>query len=1099
MRRPETIAMPPATLGEVLGFLRTTCAAGRDRDLPDGELLERFARQREEAAFSLLVQRHGPLVLGVCRRLLGDSHAAEDCFQATFLVLARRAATLKGCLALGGWLYGVARRIAMRARAQAAARRERERRAATMPRADVPDDLTCQELRSVLDEEIGRLPEKYATPLVLCCLQQHSYEQAARALGCTKSAVARRVARARRLLQRQLRQRGITLAAAALATAVAERPAAAAPPALLVIRTVRAALGGGTSPQALALTEDVLRALPPAPGKLVALLLAVGVAVAGLSAFGGPAESLPETTPPPAQAATPAQAAAAPVDFFGDPLPPGAVARLGSVRFRHGYNTFKVAFGPGGKVVASAGVGPGLCLWDAATGKPLLRVPLPPLAHSLALAPDGKRLVLGGSVARLIDTSTGKELRRLEPSRKMLDLDAVAFSPDGKTVAAGETRGARAFGDQGADVIVWDAAAGKVLHRLGGHKDVTAVAFAPNDGATLASADGDGKVRLWDVAAGMLLRTLQAPAEALAFDPAGKTLATAGGGCVRLWDVGSGKELRQLKADGEDLYDVAFSPDGTVLAAAGRAGKIRLWDAATGKALRSWDAPAAFGSCLAFAPDGKTLATAGGSCIRLWDPNSGEEMHPATGHTGCLRSVQFAADGKTLLSTAMDGKLLAWDLATGRDRALPLAKVTGAAAPSADGTLLAQQVYGDAFVRVWDTATGKETAALKVGAGHNASPRFSPDATRLATSSADGVRVWDLATGKELQHVQEKQFSPSAVAFSPDGKLLAFGADDKTLRLLDAATGKEVRRWQRPEDFVRDLVFSPDGGSLVSYGNPGSDLSVWDVATGKLLTRFEGLQRVVALAFAPGGRTLVAADLTRDRFPGPDETAACKLHVLEVSSGQVVRHLAMPQDSVWCVAFAPDGHTLATGGGDSTILLWDLSARAAAGKAKQLTAAELDRLWADLAGDAATADTAIGRFSLAPPQSVPFLRDRLQPKAAPAEKLAKLLGELDSKEFVVRDQAQRTLIELGESAEAAVRKALADGPALEVRMRLEQVLARLDGPELWRRLRAVEALEQAGTAEAARALEALAKTTPNPRVAFAARGAAERIGKRAVR
>src|SRR5262249_19132425 len=145
-----------------------TCAPEGARDLTDGELLQRFLTNREGAAFTILLQRHGPMVLGVCRRVLGDAHAAEDCFQATFLVLLRRAASLQNRQPLAGWLHGVARRIALRARAQSATRRDRERGAGHMPRATSLDDLTWQELRCVLDEEVGRLPQKYRDPVVLC-------------------------------------------------------------------------------------------------------------------------------------------------------------------------------------------------------------------------------------------------------------------------------------------------------------------------------------------------------------------------------------------------------------------------------------------------------------------------------------------------------------------------------------------------------------------------------------------------------------------------------------------------------------------------------------------------------------------------------------------------------------------------------------------------------------------------------------------------------------------------------------------------------------------------------------------------------------------
>jgi RNA polymerase sigma factor (sigma-70 family) len=181
--------MPQTRFGEVLRFLHRACATPAARDLTDGELLERFVADRDESAFASLVDRHGPMVLGVGRRLLGDSHEAEDIFQATFLILARRGGSIGGKKSVGGWLYGVAQHIALKARAQAAARRTRERKAMAMRNARPADDLSCPELRSALDEAIGTLPEKYRTPIVLCYLVGKSHSLPRRA--AARSAPAR--------------------------------------------------------------------------------------------------------------------------------------------------------------------------------------------------------------------------------------------------------------------------------------------------------------------------------------------------------------------------------------------------------------------------------------------------------------------------------------------------------------------------------------------------------------------------------------------------------------------------------------------------------------------------------------------------------------------------------------------------------------------------------------------------------------------------------------------------------------------------------------------------------------------------------------------
>jgi hypothetical protein len=267
------------------------------------------------------------------------------------------------------------------------------------------------------------------------------------------------------------------------------------------------------------------------------------------------------------------------------------------------------------------------------------------------------------------------------------------------------------------------------------------------------------------------------------------------------------------------------------------------------------------------------------------------------------------------------------------------------------------------------------------------------------------------------------------------------------------------------------------------------DVSVWTVGTGKELARFRGQSMVSGLAFSPSGRVLAAGEGLEKATD-----AASAIYLWEVLSGQEIRTIAGMQGSVPSLAFAPDGRTLASGGGDSTILLWDL---AAGTKSSKPTAAALENLWADLAGDAGKADRALWTLARAPQQAVPYLKEALRPAPpADAQQVARLVGELDDKNFAVRDQAVRALEELGAAAEAALRKALEGKVTLEVRQRLEQILAKRD-KEAVRQLRAVEVLEVIGTAEARQALEAVAKSALIPRVAEGAGAALRRLAARA--
>jgi RNA polymerase sigma factor (sigma-70 family) len=256
----------------VLRHLRKLIGAAEEPT--DGQLLERFAAGDGEAAFTALVRRHGPMVLGVCRRVLGDLHDAEDAFQATFLVLIRRAAALDRRRPLANWLYTVAYHTALRAKSEAARRRALERQARDMSSAEPDNAAVWRELRPVLDEELSRLPEKYREPFVLCYLEGKSNAEAARQLGRPAGTVKSRLARARDLLRQRLTRRGVALPAGLLILVLAEKGSAAVPTPLLDA-TTRAALrfAAGQAAPAAALAEGVLQTMCATKFKLTALFL----------------------------------------------------------------------------------------------------------------------------------------------------------------------------------------------------------------------------------------------------------------------------------------------------------------------------------------------------------------------------------------------------------------------------------------------------------------------------------------------------------------------------------------------------------------------------------------------------------------------------------------------------------------------------------------------------------------------------------------------------------------------------------------------------------------------------------------------------------
>jgi RNA polymerase sigma factor (sigma-70 family) len=297
--------------GDLIRFLRSIAAPRGGGDATDGQLLHRFATGHDEAAFTALLQRHGPMVMGVCQRVLRHRHDAEDAFQAAFLVLVRKAGSIASPELLGNWLYGVAYRTALRAKAE---RHAHERLVLDVPAEESTPDVVWADLRPVLDEEVNRLPDKYRVPFVLCYLGGRTNEEAAQALGYPKGTVLSRLAWARARLRSRLTRRGLALSAGLFATALAHHATSAAVPPALAGPTVQAAMllaaGKATaSVRVAALTEGVLKAMSPAKSRIATVvLLALGMVGAGtvMLAYGSRAAAPPPKAGP--QRETPAKA-----------------------------------------------------------------------------------------------------------------------------------------------------------------------------------------------------------------------------------------------------------------------------------------------------------------------------------------------------------------------------------------------------------------------------------------------------------------------------------------------------------------------------------------------------------------------------------------------------------------------------------------------------------------------------------------------------------------------------------------------------------------------------------------------------------------------
>jgi WD40 repeat protein len=840
---------------------------------------------------------------------------------------------------------------------------------------------------------------------------------------------------------------------------------------------------------------------------VVALVLAVGflTAGAGLAAYRTFAAPQPGAQQPDgAKSAAdgpgvprPAGEKRGRTDRYGDPLPPGAIARMGTVRFRHGSAVTGLAFTPDGKTLISGSYDQALRLWDPSTGRERRRIPgLHGSVFDFALSRDGRAVaVVAGSMFHHFDVPAGKLTRPV--LRPIEERTCAALSPDGRTLAAG-------CWDQAAGtsaIRLWEAATGKPLGECKGHeKKVTRVAFSPG-GEVLASGGQDRTVRLWGFAAGTERRRLRTDGavQALTFAPDGRVLASGcEGGTLHLWDPATGKGLHRFRAHSFGAPAVAFSPDGKALASGGD-GTVCLWDVATGQRRHRLYAAA---EALAFAPDGATLASGGHDCrIRLWDVATGKERPSgASGHLGPLWApIALSADG-TILATVGGGMIHLWEVATGRE--LHRLNTAGPwpchVALSRDGKVVASEKC------VWDAASGKELRRFPRQQHPIQALAFSPDGKILAMGSDDPaagaggmVRLWDAAAATEIRSFGGQPVR--ALRYSPDGKVLAAGNRDGCIGLWDPATGQErgsLRGGHQRE--VDSVAFSPDGQSLASSSFDGV-VVLWDVATGRERQRLGQAAgaghrsvNVLGVAFAPDGRSLATAEMP---YASPDGHS---IVLWELATGQARLKLAGHQGDVTAVAFAGDGKTLVSASADTTALAWDVTSPALHGRvrAKDLAEKDLEALWADLRGDgAAQAYRAICALAANPGPGVPFLARRLRPAPAAGPRVRRLIGDLDSDRFPVREKAAKGLRDLGLAAEPALRAALRGRPSAEVRRRLEQLLEGLERERL-PTLRALEALELIGRPEARAALEALAQGAPEAWMTREAKATLGRLARR---
>jgi WD40 repeat protein len=619
--------------------------------------------------------------------------------------------------------------------------------------------------------------------------------------------------------------------------------------------------------------------------------------VVGLAACGGDSET------PQARA-----------DVYNDPLPPGALARLGTVRWRHGGAVFFVGLTGNGKQLVTVSQDGWCRVLDAATGKELRRFGKVPPGRRNPSDPPRESLYHFGAPA------------------------AVALSADGRFLAVlGPFDTASRW--QPVEIRAWEVATGKQLWSVPFKGPNSGLAFSP--GGEVLVAQGWESIRQWDTATGAERNVFPSPAASgmgrasseahlFAFSPDGKVLAAIvvdirGNdiiSVVKLWEVDTGKLLHRIDGNHMDFPCLAFSPDSKYLALpCSTDGTIRLWEAAAGKEVGPFEGPkVGHLYALAFSADGKTLASKGvDRVIRLWDVSTRKELRPGqgpfdpsgagegrNGHPGgAAQGLVFSPDGKVLFAA------------------------------------------GDTYlVRRWDVATGKP---LPADGGHAAkidAAVFAPDGKTLTTTAADGVRQWDGATGKEIRRIELPKGAALAT-LAPDGRTLAFEANH-AIHLLDLGTRQELRQVPLPgpvyreynEEWLYQMQLSRNG-KILATKNYAQVVRLYDMTTGKeiraLIAETSELDRKANLynhetcfALSPSGTILVRVEIIApglqasigDAPPSVRQPTISVLRFHDVSRGKPIRQVKADFGVHACV-FAPDGRSMVTLNRNHTLSLWE--------------------------------------------------------------------------------------------------------------------------------------------------------------------------------
>lgn len=798
-------------------------------------------------------------------------------------------------------------------------------------------------------------------------------------------------------------------------------------------------------------------------------------------------------------------------DLYGEPLPEGAIARMGTTRFRHDANS--VAYLDAKTLVTA---GDGVRLWDIATWKMIREWKAEHFGGDRLAALSGNGRVLISVTKqlslRIWDTATGKLMAERQKNATKHRGDAIVklvVSRDGKRFASVREveHAAR----------VWSLEQEKELCKI---SLPTGTPFSPLAMSESGERIGGGSDRVWfwNSATGKLLESDEPGVGMImqivySADESRTCIVGESGIIIR---DSAGKQVTKIK---RDMIPPAafFSVDSRKLFLAGvsdpefRVAEVHAFDATSGKRTSSWSIPLnCISAASAVSPDSRILATAGLGSIYFWNLADGKEINRSPGHPNTVCTTCITPDGRYVASTDFyDRDVRLWEIATGKEvrRFRGHEKGCVEIVFSPDGKLLASSSY-DKTVRVWDTASGREVAKLDQFAQPIWHLRFGADNSTLAVTpyAVGEITLFNVKSKKTISsHSRDQNLALSTLIRHPDGRLLAisqqFDFSDKAspnrvaVVVWDVRANRPVQRFEGLYGTLTCAVLSPDGRTLATRASDGA-IHFWEMATGRQQIQIDegrpsGQPGTQFFAFSPDGTTIASACQNEPR-----------IYLWNVATGKLISSFPAHSRPMNTVEYTPDGKTLVTGSQDSTLMSWDMTLPNRHGELPVVALTEQERAkhWDSLAGSSKSAFLSMWAFVADRGNTVKFFKDKFAPvQRIPPEMIQKWLADLDSPQFAVREKADRNLLANVDQAEPELRGALENGLGAEGRKRAHRILevqasAKLS-PDQLREIRAVEALEKMGTPEARELLRSLTRGNYRPRTIREAELTLKRIGK----